>query len=117
MVSRITQLLLIGIFFTGCSTDISLLENASVKYKRNKEYASLEVIYRHLSKGMQRNEVERLLGEADYSPTNGQYYYSSNKSASIEGRSVPVGLVLQYRDTNDMVTTTLQRFWMGPIGE
>ena len=105
------------VLLAACSS--SLLEDASAQYKRDKEYRSLQVIVENLSKGMPRKDVERLLGEPDYSPTNGQYYYSSSQSAysKDQGRSVPVGLIVDYRDKSGELTATLHEFSLGPIGE
>jgi outer membrane protein assembly factor BamE (lipoprotein component of BamABCDE complex) len=112
MIHRIIQLLLVGAFLVSCATSLSSIEKASANY-------SLEIIYKNLSKGMQRKEVERLLGEPDYSPIDGQYYYSSNRSAYAEdqGREVAIGVVVDYRDRNGDITEKLQEFWLGPIGE
>lgn len=105
------------ILLAACSS--SLLEDKSAQYKRDKEYRSLQVIFENLSKGMPRKEVERLLGDPDYSPTNGQYYYSSSQSvySKDQDRTVPVGLVVDYCDTSGKLTDTLQAFSLGPIGE
>jgi outer membrane protein assembly factor BamE (lipoprotein component of BamABCDE complex) len=119
MIHRIIQLLLVGAFLVSCATSLSSIEKASANYKQDRDYTSLEIIYKNLSKGMQRKEVERLLGEPDYSPIDGQYYYSSNRSAYAEdqGREVAIGVVVDYRDRNGDITEKLQEFWLGPIGE
>jgi hypothetical protein len=57
---------------------------------------------------MPRAEVEQLLGEPDYSPTDGQYYYSSNRNK--------LGLVVDYRIDGE-ATSQLQRFGMETLGE
>lgn len=119
MIIRMLQILLIGSLIAGCSGNLSAIENASVNYKNTKDFKSLEIIFKHLSKETPSKEAKRLLGEPDYSPTKGQYYYSSNKSeySKEQDREVPLGLVVDYRDKNGAVTETLQEFWIGPIGE
>jgi hypothetical protein len=57
---------------------------------------------------MPRVEVERMLGAPDYSPVEGQYYYSSDRHNQ--------GLVVDYRLDGQM-TDRLQDFTLGPIGE
>jgi hypothetical protein len=103
----------------GCSGKASSLEDASDKYKKDKTYASLKIVYDKLSKGMPRKEVDSLLGDPDYSPIDGQYYYSSDKRIYDEDqdREVPVGVVVDYRNDKDEVTEILQEFSLGPIGE
>jgi hypothetical protein len=98
---------------------MSSLENASLQYKEHNDYASLDIIYKSLSKGKQRKEVESLLGEPDYSPIDGQHYYSSDHSeySQDQARDVTVGLVVDYRDGNGEITDKLQEFWMVPIAE
>lgn len=117
MIPRLAPLLFLIIALVGCSS--SPLENASRQYQSDKEYKSLKVIHGHLSKGMARNEVERLLGEPDYSPTDGQYYYSSSLSeySKEQERETPVGLIVDYRDKSGAITSTLREFSFGPIGE
>ena len=105
---------------TACST--STLEEASHSYKMNRDYTSLEIIYSNLAKGMKRSDIEHLLGESDYSPIDGQYYYSSNREeypedGDIDRGGVPIGLVVDYRNGQGMLTEELQTFWIGPIGE
>jgi len=105
----------------GCNSQIDELELASRSYKAHRGYASLEIIHRYLHKGMMRSKVEELLGEADYSPIKGQYYYSSDRSEVVgsgkERMNVPVGLVVDYRDEQGNLTGQLQSFWLGRIGE
>lgn len=100
----------------GCSAPA--LDQASRSYRANRDYVSLETIHGQLTEGMDRGEVERLLGEPDYSPTEGQFYYSSDRRATAGDREdVPVGVVVDYRDESGAITGTLQAFWIGPIGE
>src|SRR5207245_1238273 len=86
----------------------SPLESAIAKYRQNRDYQSLQVIERNLHEGMPRADVERLLGPPDYSPTDGQYVYSSNQHSRV--------LVVDYRRGDD-VTDRLQRFDLEEMGE
>jgi outer membrane protein assembly factor BamE (lipoprotein component of BamABCDE complex) len=84
------------------------LERASRRYKQDRDDASLETIVRSLHTGMSKTEVESLLGPPDYSPTDGQYNYSSSARNRI--------LVVDYRlDTR--VTDRLQQFDLMTTGE
>lgn len=71
---------------------------------------------------MARAEVLRLLGEPDYSPVEGQDYYSSDRTATrvdTLGLEVPVtvGIVADYRTGDGRLTDKLQAFELGPIAE
>lgn len=71
---------------------------------------------------MLRSEVENLLGEPDYSPVEGQYYYASDREVYPQNGTanqvkVPVSLVVDYRNQLGEITDKLQTFWMGPLGE
>jgi hypothetical protein len=102
-----------------CVACSSRLEDAGAKYREQRDYASLEIVVGNLSQGMDRKRVETLLGEADYSPTKGLYYYSSSKREHdpAQGRDVSVGLVVDYRDKDGKVTEALQQFAIQKIGE
>ena len=70
---------------------------------------------------MSQSEVEGVLGEAEYSPTEGQYYYSSDKR-NADG--ITIGLVVEYRkteyrsdDIHTTVTGKLESFTLMAIGE
>ncbi|MCI5151069.1 MAG: hypothetical protein D3916_17085 [Candidatus Electrothrix sp. MAN1_4] len=114
-------LFIVFLLLVGCNTQAQELERASRNYKAHRDYASLEIIHGHLRKDMERTKVENLLGEADYSPIEGQYYYSSDRREAVdngkERMNVTVGLVVEYCDDQDKLTEQLQRFWLGPIGE
>ena len=106
---------------TGRDQEAEQVEQAGSSYRTHKDYAGLELISRHLHTGMTRSEVEALLGEADYSPIEGQEYYSSDRREAVgsgkERRYITVGLVVEYRDEQGELTGQLQRFWLGRIGE
>ncbi len=109
----------IVLLLTACACHAQGLQEASSSYKANRDYASLAVLAAHLRTGMARTDVEALLGEADYSPIEGQYYYSSDRRelAPETGAEEPVGLVVEYRDEQGTLTEQLQQFELGRIGE
>ena len=117
-------IVLMGIACTDCTgrdRKSDQVERAGSSYRTHKDYVSLELISRHLYTGMTRSEVEALLGEADYSPIEGQEYYSSDRREAAgsgkERRYITVGLIVEYRDDQGELTGQLQRFWLGRIGE
>lgn len=105
------------IFLTACSVFLSPLENAGEKYRNSRDYDSLKIIYAHLSAGVKREEVEKLLGEPDYSPTDGLYFYSSSQKIFIENenRHTSPGLTVDYRDKKGIITKKLQQFQLRDI--
>lgn len=112
------------LLLTGCKNGADELEQASRIYKSTKDYVSLEILCEQLHKGMMRSTVEELLGKADYSPIEGQEYYSSDRRETvgsgkeqIRQRDIPVGLVVDYRDEQGELTGRLQSFRLGRIGE
>ena len=116
--------LLTGATCTACTrTDdrAQELQQASSNYKMQRDYNSLEIISGHLHKGMSRSKVEELLGKADYSPIEGQEYYSSDRREAAGGgkerRYITVGLVVEYCDEQGKLTGQLQRLRLGAIGE
>lgn len=127
--NRVSTLLLLFIVLMGITcTDCTgrdqkseQVEQAGSSYRTQKDYTSLELISKHLHRGMPRSEVEELLGKADYSPIEGQEYYSSDRREAVgsgkERMSFTVGLVVEYRDERGELTGQLQRFWLGRIGE
>jgi hypothetical protein len=70
--------------------------------------------------GMSKRELERLLGEADYSPIEGQYYYSTGGECPLEGanRNAPCGVVADFRRAPDyQLTGSVRSCTWGAIGE
>ena len=70
--------------------------------------------------GMSKVELERLLGEANYSPIEGQYYFSTGGECPLEeaNRTAPCGVVADFRRGPDArLTTSLQSCTWGAIGE
>ena len=93
----------------------------SARYKKSRDYQSLKIFIKRLKVGMPRAKVEEILGEPDYSPVEGQYYYSSNRKNS---KGVIIGLVVEYRkteyrddDIHTVITEKLESFRLMPIGE
>lgn len=125
---KVLALFVCCLMFSGCLENE--LEKAGESYKLNRDYESLATIHESLTEGMRRSEVEGLLGEADYSPVEGQYYYASDRRGPIKGLGYPpvtanVGLVVEYRITEypgdgiikSTLTDRLQSYYFGPIGE
>lgn len=114
-------LFIVFLLLVGCNTQAQELEPASRSYQAHRDYPSLAVISVHLRKGMARSKVIDLLGEPDYSPLAGQYYYSSDRRETVQhGKKemqIPVGLIIDYRDEQGRVTKRLQTFQLGRIGE
>jgi len=112
-------LCLVMLLLAACACHAQGPQEASSSYKAKKDYASLAVLVTHLRKGMARTEVEALLGEADYSPIEGQEYYSSDRSEFVPKTDTKqtVGLVVEYRNEQGKVTKQLQQFELGRIGE
>ncbi len=92
------------------------LTQAAASYRQRKDAASLEVIHRHLRRGMPQAEVEGLLGGPDYSPIEGQEYYASRRD-EVEQSGPPPTLVVDYRDAQGGLTAVLHDFWLGTAGE
>jgi hypothetical protein len=109
----------LAVILVACTTSPSPLDAAGANYRQHRDYESLEIVTQHLSTGLSRGDVERLLGEPDYSPTEGLYYYSSAKKARSEqhDREVTLGLVVDYRDKSGADTKSLQKYQLGPMGE
>jgi hypothetical protein len=89
----------------SCAT---ALQRASAHYQERRDDPSLEVISHHLQVGMPRGQVTSLLGPPDYSPTDGQDYYSAADSKRV--------LVVDYRQ-DDRPTDRLAKFELILMGE
>ncbi len=92
------------------------LTQAAVSWRQQRDAASLQIIHRHLRRGMLRAEVEGLLGGPDYSPIEGQGYYASRWNKA-EQSGPPPTLVVDYRDAQGRLTAVLHEFWLGAVGE
>jgi hypothetical protein len=96
-------LLLMAVTLMACENVSTPLEISAQAYLQQRDIKSLRAFTAHLQRGMPKYEVDALLGQADYSPMPGQYYYATAGSQ---------GLVLDYRDKGGDVTDTLQGFWI-----
>ena len=78
---------------------------------------------RRIHLGMAKAELENVLGEADYSPIDGQFYFSTGGDCPLEDTQnmAPCGVVAEFRDyragSDPVLTDTLQSCWWGGIGE
>jgi peptidoglycan/xylan/chitin deacetylase (PgdA/CDA1 family) len=96
------------------------LDEARRSYATHRDYQSLVTLHAELAQGMERDAVIALLGEPDYSPIDGQSYYSSDKVEANPDPDYPdavVGLVVEYRDAAGEDTGRLQSFELRAIGE
>lgn len=96
------------------------LQKYSATYKAKRDYKSLKILtQKALFIGLIKEKVVEILGEPDYSPTEGLYYYSSDKKNT---KGVTKGLVLDYRKYNTAtgdseLTGRLQSISLMFIGE
>lgn len=71
--------------------------------------------------GMSKASLEALMGEPAYSPTAGQYYFSTGGKCPLdEERFAACGVVADFQDysgADSIVTDSLQSCWWGAIGE
>jgi hypothetical protein len=117
---RKTLLILAAVsLMISCTSGPDKISHLSARYRERHEYESLSRMLGNLRLGMPQAEVERLLGKPDYSPIEGQYYYSSDRRTASD---TPIGLIVEYRTTNPRtsevtVTGKLESFFLGPIGE
>lgn len=107
-------LLLLVVLLLGCSGKDA--DQAGASYRQNRDAASLQIVSACLKIGMARGEVEALLGEADYSPIDGQEYYASQQGGPEQDKAGPT-LVVDYRDAQGEVTDALRGFQLGDVGE
>ncbi|MCB9654898.1 MAG: hypothetical protein H6729_12290 [Deltaproteobacteria bacterium] len=92
---------------------------ASVEYKAMHTLGSLMVLLNSLHIGTPRHAVDAYLGEATYSPVEGQNYYATDAymKADEGDREVPLGLVLDFRNKDGEVTERVTSIDFGPIAE
>jgi len=123
----IPKILALAIICSSCST--YTLKQASISYKNNRDYESAKIICDLLRVGMKKSDVENLLGEPDYSPVEGDYYYSIAydeekyfEMSDEDRQEVINGIVVSYRfkdehTGNMIVTDEFKGSWIGHIGE
>ncbi len=106
----------------------NLPNSLASKYARNRSWENLRSLTCFLQFGMSLDEVHELLGPADYSPIEGQYYYSADQVQldEISGEEVVLGLIIEFRsfERNEArgvyefrLTDVLQRYSLRPIRE
>ncbi|HIO92752.1 MAG TPA: hypothetical protein EYG68_07900 [Leucothrix mucor] len=100
--------LLITFLLFACDNSNTPVDNNISPLIETYSTADLQEISKQLKEGMSKEEVEKVLGVSDYSPTDGLYYYSSENSQT---------LVVDYRNQKDEITIELQSFWLGKVGE
>ena len=80
----------------SCSNDSESTNRVHCSISSNDN--PLPTTYDQVVLGMAYDEVAGLLGEPDYSPTDGQYYHATGGDCRIEGRpDAPCGYVMEYR--------------------
>jgi len=104
----------------GCSVNHHAVKSTDCAIEGPEQRVPPEVWQIHL--GMSKAELSGLLGEEDYSPTDGQYYFSTGGECPLEGTDLmaPCGVVAEFRADKDgelQVTDALQSCWWGAIGE
>ena len=100
------------------------VEQASRHHRSHRNYDSLKILHNQLYIGMPRAEVESLLGEPDYSPIDGQYYYASDRTVDWGDSTATYTLVVVYDaipyGEDEIVseyTGKLEWFNLFPVGE
>jgi len=107
------------VLLTGSCALVGEIDDAARSYRSNHDYASLKTIADHLVKGMSKQEVEKLLGLPEEGPSSGIFIYWSDRDEYMEevNRKVNVALVVYYFPLMGEVTSTLDRWHLGPISE
>jgi hypothetical protein len=72
--------------------------------------------------GISKFDLEAALGQADYSPIDGQYYFTTGGDCFVEGSDhrAPCGVVADFRKdegSDFKVTQSMQSCWWGAIAE
>jgi len=95
------------------------IADASRSYRKQGDYASLVTLSNNLREGMSFKQVTALLGDDFYAPTDGQYYFGSDRDEWVDEaqRNCGSGLVLEFRDTSRELLGGLQSWGVGPICE
>lgn len=107
------RLIALGLLFFAFPVGCTSAARHSTHYQCHRDYRSLASLLAEMRESMPQQQVEQLLGSPDYSPTEGQFYYSTDRQDSL-GRTY--GLVVDYR-TDERLTEQLQEYWFGAIGE
>jgi|WetSurMetagenome_2_1015567.scaffolds.fasta_scaffold16394_3 hypothetical protein len=112
-------ILAIVLLMLACASERKEVSRLSDHFRKYRDCESLHRLAGHLRLGTPRAEVERLLGKPDYSPIEGQFYYSSDRRTPA---GTPVGLIVEYRTIDPRaaeatITGKLESLYLGPIGE
>jgi hypothetical protein len=108
----------------GCEAHRPSLRSTACRIEGPKRLAPDELQRIHL--GMSKTELEGVLGQADYSPLDGQFYFGTGGECPLDGtgREAPCGVVADFNRTTygattieTVVTDSLQSCWWGAIGE
>ena len=96
------------------------LHRASIHYKTNRDFTSLQVIEKHLKVGMPASKIIQLMGDPDYWPTDMQCYYLSNKPYPVNEN----GFALTFTYTlvitfirSENLDRIVSEWFLEPIGE
>jgi hypothetical protein len=109
---------LLAVFFSGCNATPGL---AGCRIEGPASLMPEKV--KRVQLGMSKGELENVLGEADYSPGEGQFYFSTGGDCPLHGsdRLAACGVVAEFRDyrngSDAVLTESLQSCWWGGIGE
>lgn len=98
---------------TGCLS----VKEARRRYAETQEYRSLRTLSRHLRVGMDRTEVEALLGTPLEHPGNGQYCYLSDREETVGVFVAPLALVVDYREPGGEEVDRLAGFYFVAMAE
>lgn len=101
----------------GCNASHPAKEPVFNSLEMRKDLTAISDIHEKLEVGMTREEVEALLGNPDYSPTDGKYYYASSEKiySTNQERELPIGLIIDYRSSNGDITGSLKNYWIGEL--
>lgn len=112
----IRALLLLLVIIPGCHSQD---QPGSCRIEGPRQLLPEEVERIHL--GMDKVDLEALLGQPDYSPVGGQYYFSTGGACPLdEERSAPCGVVADFRNYTggeSLLMDSLQSCWWGAIAE
>ena len=117
---RLTLAVLVGMAhgLAGCGP--TPVRDLSAHYREHQDYRSLRELVKCLNLGMSEKQVTAILGQPDYSPTDGIYYYSSDREVEYEGGTTCVGVIVEYHVSTGGKAApirTLEGWNFGPVYE
>lgn len=114
MIRRTGYLLALSFLLVGCGSSRS----AGDHYRAHGDYRSLHAVSRHLAVGMPESEIESLLGEPEYWPTESQCYYGSDRRVPMDPiLNATYTLVIEYTRQNESPGRVVADWFLGPISE